>query len=113
MATTRWRLAAARAPATTEPAVERQASVVIGSRGLTLSPAHVKTVADSTLIVVFRIRNATPVGRRLVVGSFRSPVVPPGRTRRYSVAFVRPGPISCRSTPGRGNAFARTLTITA
>ena len=92
---------AAPALTTTAPAIERHATLVLGSRGVTLSPQRVKTVDAETVILVFRVRNATSVGRRFVVGSYRSPLVRPGGTQRDSVAFVHTGSFVCRSVPGR------------
>lgn len=104
-------LVATAACATTAPAVERYATVVFERSGIALAPRRVRSVPQSALIVVFRIRNDTSVGRRLVVGSYHSPIVPPGGIRRYSVAFVDPGPIVCRVVPAEGKRVERTLTI--
>lgn len=106
-------LGAAPALTTTAPAVERQATLVFKSRGIKLSPKRLKSVDGETVIVVFWVRNATTVGRRFVVGSYRSPLVRPGGTQRYSVAFVHAGSFTCRAVPGRGKAFTRTLRISA
>jgi hypothetical protein len=93
------------------PAIERHANVVFAQAGMTLSPPRAELPPESTLIIVFHIRNASSIGRRLIIGNYRSPLVPPGRTRSYSVGFIRNGPVRCRALPGQGGAFARTLTI--
>jgi len=94
--------------ATTEPTVERGARVVFADRGLAVTPTRLETMGDRTLIVVFHVRNSTRTGRRLVIGAFRSAVVPPGVTRNYSVAFRHLGRIAVRAVPGPGR---RTVTI--
>jgi hypothetical protein len=99
------------ASATTAPAVQRQARVVLSADGLSLSPRRLATVGDATMIVVFRIRNTSGVRRRFVVGSYRSPLIPSGAVRSYSVAFTRFERLTCRSVTRRGRTFSSTLTI--
>jgi hypothetical protein len=101
------------AEATTAPATMRTVTMVFEPKGIALSPRAVGSREGSTLIVVFKIRNSTPVGRRLVIGGYRSPLVPAGSKRNYSVGFTTTGSVSCRSVPAKGRVFSRSLKITA
>jgi hypothetical protein len=101
------------ASATTAPATLRTVTIVFQTKGIALSPRAVGSREGSTLIVVFKIENSTPVGRRLVIGGYRSPLVPAGGRRNYSVGFTTTGSVRCRSVPAKGRAFSRSLKVTS
>jgi hypothetical protein len=99
------------AGATTVPAVQRTAKVVVGRTKLELAPGSVKTVHGYVLVVVFRIHNTGGLARRFVIDRYRSPFVPPGTTRNYSVAFYRTGRLACSAVARTGKPLRGTFVI--
>jgi hypothetical protein len=82
------------ASATTEPAATFFDHVAVTDKGITLSLKKV----DVGVLVVFIVRNQSSHPRRVVVGSYKSGVLPPGKQIEFELSFPVPWAFKIRSS---------------
>jgi hypothetical protein len=82
------------AQATTEPSETYFDHVALTDHGITMS---LKKVAVGTL-VVFVVRNTSSHPRKIVVGSYRSGLLKPGKQIQFELSFPVPWAFKIRST---------------
>jgi hypothetical protein len=80
--------------ATTEPEETVFDRITLTNQRVVLSHAQV----DVSALVVFTVRNASSHPRRIVVGSYRSAVLPAGKQIEFELSFPVPWTFEIRST---------------
>jgi hypothetical protein len=96
---------------TTAPTIRYFDRVVLSDTGIKLHSSSVRTARGSVLVVVFQIRNSSKLARRFEIGSYRSPFVPAGKSRNYSVGFSGAEKLPYRSVARTGKRFSGTFTV--